>query len=263
MAAGFLAAATALIGPASPAGAAPNASATIGDVSCVDTDGTVTVDLQAGDSDAATFTVLVDGSSYGDDTEVDAAGTGQVVVTGLEDGDHTVEVLAFVGDSDGDTVASSDISVACDVAPEGPYTNIKGDVYDGCEYTGVVSASNKAIAGDTDDLQPVEFQVVFTPTDDPVDDPGDSTDDGTGDGTDPAPDPAPRVSTVGVEEVLATFTLDAENQTYDSTFELGTTGDLVLRAGETTVASTHIGRCEVVAVENTAGGGHSLPDTGF
>ncbi|MFL6174121.1 MAG: hypothetical protein ACJ716_14625 [Marmoricola sp.] len=266
-----LAAATALVGPAAPAHADPNPSATIGEVTCVDADGSVTVDLHAGDADPATFTVLVDGSSSGDDTSLDAGGTGQVQLTGLEDGDHTVEVLAFVGDADGDTVASTAVTVACDVAPEGPYTNVKGVVYDGCELTGVVSASNKVIAGDTADLQPVDFEVAFTPTDDPTDDPGDGTGAGTEDGagsggTTDVPDPLPRTSAVGVEEILDSFTLDAGTQTYDNTFQLGTTGDLVLRAGETVVASEHIGRCEVVASPSSAGAsgsGPAVPDTGF
>jgi hypothetical protein len=254
----------ALPGPSATAAATP--TATVGEVVCVETDGTLTVELHAGDSDPATFTVLLDGSSVSDDTEVAAGGSDQVAVTGLEDGDHSVEVLAAVGDAEPDTVATADVSVACDVAPDGPYTNVRGEVYDGCEYTGVVSASNKVIAGDAEDLQPVEFEVVFTPTDDPTDDPtgdpGDGSDSGDG-GTEVGSDGSPRLGTVGVEEVLASFTLDAGNQTYDSTFELGTTGDLVLRTGETVVASAHIARCEVVAVENTAGGGQALPDTGF
>ena len=260
-----------LPGPSATAAATP--TATVGEVVCVETDGTLTVELHAGDSDPATFTVLLDGSSVRDDTEVAAGGSDQVALTGLEDGDHSVEVLAAVGDAEPDTVATADVSVACDVAPDGPYTNVRGEVYDGCEYTGVVSASNKVIGGDTEDLQPVELEVVFTPTDDPIDDPGgdpggdpgdgsDSGDGGDG-GTEVGSDGSPRLGTVGVEEVLASFTLDAGNQTYDSTFELGTTGDLVLRTGETVVASAHIARCEVVAVENTAGGGQALPDTGF
>lgn len=257
-----------LVLPGSSASAAAAPTASIGDVTCVETDGTVTVDLHAGDTDPATFTVLLDGSSYGDDTEVAAGGSDQVAVTALEDGDHTVEVLALVGDADAETVATADISVVCDVAPEGPYTNIKGEVYDGCESTGVVSASNKAIAGDTEDLQPVDFEVVFTPTDDPTGDSGDGTsggtDDGTGDGTGDGTDPAPRTSTVGVPDVLASFTLDAANQTYDSSFELGTTGDLELRTGETVVASAHIGLCLVVASSGSGtGGGQPVPDTGY
>jgi len=276
VAAGLLAVATALVGPASPAGAVPNPTASIGEVICADTDGTVTVDLHAGDTDAASFTVLVDGSSYGDDTSLDAGGSGQVPITALEDGDHTVEVLAWVGDADADTVATADRSVACDAAPDGPYTNVKGEVYDGCELNGVVSASNKAIAGDTSDLQAVDFEVAFTPTDDPITDPGDGTGegtddgsgDGTGDGTDVGTDPVPRTGTIGVEQVLDTFTLDADRQTYDRVFgpdELGGTGDLVLRTGDTVVASAHVGLCYVVAapVENTAGGAPAVPDTGF
>lgn len=270
----LLAATTALVGPAAPAGAAPNPSATISEVTCADADGTVTVDLQSGDTDPATFTVLLDGSSYGDDTTLDAGASGQVPITALEDGDHTVEVLAWVGDAEAGTVATADRNVACDVAPDGPYTNVKGDVYDGCELSGVVSASNKAIAGDTVDLQAVDFEVAFTPTDDPIDDPGDGTDggtdggtiDGTGDGTDVGSDPEPRTSTIGVEQVLDSFTLDADQQTYDREFgpdELGGTGDLVLRTGETVIASAHIGVCHVLAVENSAGGGPEVPDTGF
>jgi hypothetical protein len=264
-----LGAATATVGPASSAEVtAPTAS--VGEVSCVAEDGAVTVTLGAGDS-PQTFVVLLDGSSVGDDPEipVDAGATKDVDLTGLEDGDHTVEVLLEVTDADDQSLALEDRTVACDVAPQGPYTHVEGAVYDGCEGTGTVSASNKAIAGDTEDLQDVDFEVVFTPTDDTVDG-GDGGDGGdSGGGTDPVdggPDPLGRAATVGVEMLLDSFTLGATAQTYDRTFgpdDLGGTGDLTLRTGDTVVATGHVGLCLVVPVAAEGSGGPALPDTGF
>ena len=255
-----LGAATALVGSA-PASAAADPTATIGEVSCVAEDGTVTVGLLAGDSAPATFEVLVDGSQIGDDVVLDAAASTEVTADALEDGDHYVEVLAGADVDSLDTIASETRTVTCDPAPVGPYTNVKGDVFEGCDFTAYVDASNTVVGGNTEDLQPVTFEVAFTPTDDPA-----VTDDGGDPGPDPAPDPAPRLSTVGVEQVLDTFTLDAGTQTYSRDFDtsqIGGTGDLTLRTGDTVVATAHIGFCEVLPVEATAGGGPAVPDTGF
>lgn len=266
-----LAAGTTLIGPTSPALAVGEPTATVGEVSCVAEDGTLTVTLEAGDS-TTDFEVLVDGTPVGDDpTTVPADESASVDATGLEDGDHTVEVLINGGIDQVTSVAYETRTVSCDAAPVGPYSNPHGEVYEECEGSAVVSASNTPIGGNTDDLQPVTFTVGFTPTDDTVDGGSGSGADGSTDGTtDPAPD-APRLFEIGVETILDTFVLDASTQRYDGTFtaeELGGTGDLVLRAGEDVVATTHVGFCVVSpplvtgGVENS-GGVQALPDTGF
>jgi hypothetical protein len=265
-----LAAATAWVGPAAPAFGA-GASASVSEVSCVDEDGAVTVTLQAGDSDE-TFLVLLTSPSVGGAQEVTVAAgaTETVELTDLEDGEHSVEVLIEHVDADAETVATAERTVACDVAPEGPYTNVKGSVYDGCEGTGYVSASNKPIAGAVETLQPAAFEVVFLSTDDTVDggdDPVGGGEDPSGGGEDPPAD-GERTTADG-ETVLDTFVLDAENQTYDRAFgpdELGGTGDLTLRSGGETVATAHIGLCFVLPVAAGSGGeesGPAVPDTGF
>lgn len=265
-----LGAATALIGPASPATAAPEPTATVSEVSCVAEDGILSVTLEAGDS-PHTFVVLVDDMTSADDPEtpVEAGATETVDVTGLEDGEHTVQVLLVFTDADAETVTLENRTVACDVAPEGPYTNSKGAVYDLCEGSGTVTASNKPIAGAVENLQPVTFEVVFTLVDatggdDPVD--GDP-----GDGTDPVEEPPVERATPaeGEEVVLDTFVLDAGTQTYDRTFgpdELGGSGELTLRSGGETVATAFVGQCIVLPVSDTGAeesGGPAVPATGF
>lgn len=258
-----LAASTTLVGPAGTATAAETPTASVSEVTCVGVDGEVTVTLAASDTEPATFLVLVDGEGS-DETEVAAGATEDVVTTALEDGDHTFEAI-LVTEEDVATVVFTERVVACDAAPEGPYSNPRGSVMDGCEGTGWVAASNKPIGGNTEDLQPVTFTVSFTPTDDVVeeptdgDDPVDGGDDPVGGGEEPL---EPRTA-AGPAFDLATFVLDATTQTYDRTFtaeELGSTGDLVLRVRDEVIASGHIGLCLVLAVES--GGGPEVVNTG-
>ncbi len=264
-----LAASTTLIGPA---GAAETATATVSEVTCVEEDGQVTVTLAASDTTAATFLVLVGGEG-GEETEVAAGQTQDVVTSGLPDGDVSVEAILLTegGEEVGETLALEGRAVACDVAPEGPYSNARGEAMDGCEGTGWVSASNRPIAGNVEDLQPVTFRVTFTPTDDPIVGPPDGEDTGgseePGDGGEPGSDGEtafPERAAAGPEFELATFVLDATNQTYDRSFtaeELGSTGDLVLWAGDEIIASAHVGYCVVLAVES-GGGGPAVVNTG-
>ena len=268
-----LAATTALIGPAGPAGAAETATATVSEVTCVENDGEVTVTLAASDTEPATFLVLIDGVG-GEEVSLAAGETAEVPTTAIDDGEHTFEAILTTesGEGVGETLASEDRTVACDAAPEGPYSNPRGSVMDSCEGTGWVTASNKPIGGNTEDLQPVTFTVSFTPTDDVVEEPTDGDDpvggEDPGDGVDP--DGGGEVvveerTAAGPEVVLATFVLDATTQTYERTFtaeELGSTGDLVLRVGEEVIASGHIGICLVIAVESGPGGGPAVVNTG-
>lgn len=268
-----VAATTALVGPTSPAGAAETATATVGEVTCVENDGTITVTLAASDTDPATFLVLVGGEG-GEEVEVAAGQTQDVTTSGLPDGDVSVEAILMTegGDEVGETLALEGRTVTCDAAPEGPYSNAQGEAMDGCEGTGSVSASNKPIGGNVEDLQPVTFRVTFTPTDDPVVGPPDGEDTGGGEdpveGGEPGSDGEPVVGergAAGPEVELATFVLDANNQTYDRTFsaeELGSTGDLVLWADGQVIASAHVGYCLVVAVESGAGGGPAVVNAG-
>lgn len=267
-----LTACTALIGPASPAGAAETATATVSEVTCVENDGTITVTLTASDADPASFLVLVGGEG-GEEVEVAAGQTQDVTTSGLPDAEVSVEAILMTegGDEVGETLALESRTVACDAAPEGPYTNAQGEAMDGCEGTGSVSASNKPIGGNVDDLQPVTFRVTFTPTDDPVVGPPDGEDTGGEDpgsggttGSDGEPVVAER-AVAGPEFELATFVLDASNQTYDRTFsaeELGSTGDLALWADGQVIASAHVGYCVVLAVESGAGGGPAVVNAG-
>lgn len=258
-----LAAGNSVVGPASPATAAETPTAAVSDVTCVEGDGQVTTTLAASDTDAATFLVLVDGAG-GDEIEVAAGATEDVVTSALEDGDHTVEAILLT-EGDGETLALANRTVACDVAPDGPYSNPRGAVLDGCEGTGWVTASNKPIGGNAEDLQPVTFTISFTPTDDVAEEPTDGGGDDPvgGDGEEPVDEPVEERAAAGPEVELATFVLDATTQTYDRTFtaeELGSTGDLVLRVGEEVIASGHVGICVVLAVES--GGGPPLVNTG-
>jgi len=260
-----LAVSTALIGPAGPAAAAEDPTASVSDVTCVEADGEVTVTLVAGDNAAATFLVLVDGVG-GEETEVAAGASEPVVSSGLDDEVHTFEVILVV-EEEAETLVLEERTVACDLAPEGPYSNPKGDVVDACEGEAWVSASNKPIGGNTEDLEPVTFTVTFTPTDDeatdgddPVDGGGEDPGAGGSDGELPVDE---RTTVIGEEVVLDTFVLDAETQTYNRTFsgeELGGTGDLVLKAGDDVIATGHVGLCIVIAVES--GGGPEVVNTG-
>ncbi len=267
-----LAASTSLIGPASPAGAAETATATVGEVTCVENDGEVTVSVAASDTEPATFRVLV--GELGQEIEVAAGASEDVVTSGLEDGDVSVDVtlVAEGGEEVGETLAQVTRTVACDAVPEGPYSNPRGTVMDGCEGTAWVTASNKPIAGNVEDLEPVTFRVTFTPTDDEVVLPPDGGEDPVDGGEDPAggddpvvDEPVEKRAAAGPEVELATFVLDATTQTYSRTFtaeELGGTGDLVLWAGEEIIASGHVGLCIVLAVENAAGGGPGVVNSG-
>lgn len=280
-----LAASTALIGPATPAVAAETATAVISEVTCIEEDGQVTVTVAASDTEPATFLVLVDGEG-GEEIALAAGETQDVVTTALEDGDRTFEAILMTenGEEVGETLVFENRAVLCDAAPEGPYSNARGEVMDSCEGTGWVTASNKPIGGNTEDLKPVTFRVTFTPTDDEVVDPtdgGDGTDGGEdpdgGDGTDGGEDPGDGDDVGGDGEVafgeraaagpafeLTTFVLDATTPTYDRTFsaeELGSTGDLFLWVGEEMIASAHIGYCQVLALESS-GGGPAVVNTG-
>lgn len=256
-----LAASTALIGPAGPAAAAEDPTASVSGVTCVDNDGEVTVTVVAGDTAAATFLVLVNGVG-GEETEVAAGASDTVVASSLEDELHHFEVILMVGE-EAETLLHEERTVACDLAPDGPYSNPEGDVMDACEGEGWVSASNKPIGGNTEDLEPVTFTVTFTPTDDevvdgddPVDGGGEDPGDGGEDGGEVPVDE--RGAAIGEEVLLDTFVLDAETRTYNRTFsgeELGGTGDLVLKVGDEVIASGHVGLCIVLAVEDTGGGG--------
>lgn len=254
-----LAGSVALIGPAGPAAAAEDPTATVSPVSCVDEAGVLTVTLAAADTRPASFLVLFNGVG-GEETVLAAGETQDVTTTSIDDGDYTVEVILLTdGDQEiDDTIALEERAVLCDVAPEGPYTNVRGSIMDSCDGTGWVTASNKAIAGNTEDLQPVTFVLSFTPFDEPIE--GDGTDGTDGsDGTEIDPEIDPEIDgrlAAEPERVVDTFVLDAGTQTYDRTFsieDLGASGELVLRVGEDEVASGFVGICEVLAVPGESG----------
>lgn len=281
-----------LTGYAAPAHAATTPSATIGAVTCGGDDGQVEVALHAADGAPTTFLVLLDGEAVGadDGTTVPAGASSTVTVPGLEDDDHTVDVLDIssggdepgsddnltepgatpsdeaapdeaapdeaadegaddvtvpddvvsddpaddeadeADEADTSTLATAEITVACDTAPEGPYSNAHGTVDDGCGSLSV-TARNKPIGGNVADLQPVTFTL--------------SIDHG------------------GEVEVLDTFVLDAATRTYARDFasdELGGAGAVTLTADGTQLARAEFtDECVAYPMSSAASGG---TDTG-
>lgn len=249
-------------------------SASISAVTCVDGDGTVDVTLSAGDGPAS-FAVYLDGVAYADGSAIGVAAGEQTSVnlTGLSDDDHTIAVdLLGAPDTETEpqTLATETRTPACDPVPEGAYTNARGSVSDFCTSALEVTASNRPIGGNTADLQPATFTLTIEPFADETggDEPGDT---GTGDAVEPRTTedlPDPVIEDPGFELldpiVLDTFTLDADTPTYEKSFsydQIGHTGLVTLRAGETVIASGYFyGECIVAAAGS--GGGAGVPNTG-
>jgi hypothetical protein len=260
---------------APPASGDSAPSATIGDVVCVDFDGTVAVTLTAGD-DATGFIVFTDGSADDDDQVTVPGGTSSTLtLTGLSDDDHAIEVDLTDGDGDGvpiwDELASATVTPDCDQVPVGPYTNPKGTIGSACYGDSVdVAASNKPIGGNVADLQAAGFTVTFAafvdqptdgPTDDPTDGPTDDPTDGTGDpGGDEDP---PTLDPI----TLDSFTLDATTRTYARTFgftDINAAGILTLSVDGTVIAKQYYEYCPTAGTAGTvAPPSHAaLPNTG-
>jgi hypothetical protein len=240
---------------ASTALEATGPSATIGDVVCIDRDGTIAVTLVAGD-DATGFIVFTDGTADDTDEVTVPAGSSQVLtLTGLSDDDHLIDVEVSSDNGEPvDSLAEATKTPDCDAVPVGPYTNAKGTMDDGCYGSDVeVRASNKPIGGNVTDLQPATFTLTFAAF---VDQP---TDDATADPTDGGDEDPPTIAPV----TLDSFVLDDTTRTYERTFtfaDIGAAGILTLSAGGTVLAKDYYFECPSAATAGSSGPG--LPNAG-
>lgn len=134
--------------------------ATVSDVSCVDGNGQLSTTLNPGSqaTKPVEFIIMVDDSSWGDG-EVWLVNPGQtrtVDVAGLEDGVHTLEIWA----QDVVIVPKRNVTIACDSAPGGDYTNPKAKIFDLCDGIASVQTSNYPIVNDLEHLQTVNFVIT-------------------------------------------------------------------------------------------------------
>lgn len=270
----------------SGAAAAATPSAELGAVTCADQQGRFVVTLEAG-AEPTGFSLSVSNSFerhvFSDDITLDADQTGSITVPPLDDDEYSVTVHGYnVEDVDEEIpeveepevdpaapLVDTSVTVACDPAPVGPYSNPRGVVYNGCGALDVY-ASNRPIGGNTADLQPVEFTLTFVPSEDvpveepteePTDEPTEEPDDE--EPADEEPGDEPRLA-VADPVVLDTFTLDATTPFFHKTYEESSyNGTATLSAEGRTVSTEQLGSCVLSPTSGVAeSGGAGLPNTG-
>lgn len=153
---------------AGTAGSAAAAStATLGDVVCADGQGSVTITLTADAANDINFFYDVVGDIYSggtvaEDSVVVAAGQSKdVTVDDIDDGEYQVFVFAENADASDGEVLDEAITVACDPAPEGPYTNARGAIEQTCGTAVTAHGANRPIGGNTEDLQSAAYVLAL------------------------------------------------------------------------------------------------------
>jgi hypothetical protein len=243
-------------------------TAALGAVTCVAEQGRFDITVTAGDI-GTLFDFDVEDSlgqpvDFYEERDVAANQTQVVAITDLDDDDYTVTVDSWAS-ADGEALDDEDVvladaspvTVGCDPAPVGPYTNPRAALVETCGQELGLRADNRPIGGNTADLQPATFTVTYLPSAEPTDEPGDEPSEEPGD------EPSDERRTADLDPVvLDTFTLGLGTPPYAKTYEpTGTDyfyGRVTVTADGKEIAASDVGPCASATGTN----GVALPDTG-